>query len=48
MRLLYAEPLRAAGVDVRTTNYLGMPHGFVSLPRLCRAAAVRTRVAAWP
>ena len=25
-------------VGVRTTNYLGMPHGFLSMPRRCRAA----------
>jgi acetyl esterase len=35
---LYAERLREAGVAVRYTNYLGMPHGFLSMPRLCRAA----------
>lgn len=36
--LLYAERLRAAAVPVRLTNYLGMPHGFLSMPRLCAAA----------
>ncbi|MEN3312786.1 MAG: acetyl esterase [Actinomycetota bacterium] len=36
--LLYAKRLRDAGVRVRATNYLGMPHGFLSMPRLCRAA----------
>jgi acetyl esterase len=34
----YAEALRAAGVPVRLTEYVGMPHGFLSLPRICRAA----------
>jgi hypothetical protein len=23
---------------VRYTNYLGMPHGFLSMPRICSAA----------
>ena len=36
--LLYARRLEQAGVRVRVTNYLGMPHGFLSMPRLCRAA----------
>lgn len=36
--LRYAERLRAAGVPVRTTEYIGMPHGYLSFPRLCRAA----------
>ena len=36
--ILYAQRLRAAGVHVRFTNYLGMPHGFLSMPRLCRSA----------
>ncbi len=35
---LYAARLEEAGVAVRYTNYLGMPHGFLSMPRLCRAA----------
>jgi acetyl esterase/lipase len=34
----YAARLAEAGVPVRYTNYLGMPHGFVSTPRLCRSA----------
>lgn len=36
--ILYAARLEAAGVPVRHTDYLGMPHGFLSMPRLCRAA----------
>ena len=28
----YAEALRAAGVEVRHTNYRGAPHGFASVP----------------
>jgi len=28
----YASALRGAGVEVRHTNYLGMPHGFASFP----------------
>ena len=35
---LYAERLMAAGVSVRLRSYPGMPHGFLSMPRLCRAA----------
>ncbi|SDY40070.1 acetyl esterase [Modestobacter sp. DSM 44400] len=36
--LRYADTLRAAGVPVRTTQYVGMPHGYLSFPRLCRSA----------
>ena len=34
----YADRLAEAGVEVRYTRYLGMPHGFVSLPGVCSAA----------
>jgi acetyl esterase/lipase len=36
--VLYAARLAEAGVPVRHTDYLGMPHGFLSMPRICRAA----------
>ena len=36
--LRYADVLRAAGVPVRVTQYVGMPHGYLSFPRLCRAS----------
>ena len=35
----YAEALRAAGVEVRLTNYLGAPHGFASFPGATRVGA---------
>jgi acetyl esterase len=35
----YAAALRAAGVPVRFTEYVGVPHGFVNFPGLCRSAA---------
>jgi acetyl esterase len=34
----YAEKMRAAGVPVRYTEYVGMPHGFLNFPGLCRSA----------
>jgi acetyl esterase len=34
----YAALLRAAGVPVRFTEYVGVPHGFVNFPGLSRAA----------
>src|SRR3546814_5742088 len=34
----YAQRLREAGVPVRFENYMGMPHGFLSLASLCPAA----------
>jgi acetyl esterase/lipase len=34
----YAERLRDAGVSARLTEYAGMPHGFTTLPGMCRSA----------
>lgn len=39
----YAARLRDAGVHVRYSNYLRVPHGFLSTPRLCPAAAAQAR-----
>ena len=34
----YAAKLRAAGGSVRLTEYVGVPHGFLNFPGLCRGA----------
>jgi acetyl esterase len=34
----YAAALRSAGVPVRFTEYVGMPHGFLNFPGICRGA----------
>ena len=34
----YAEALRTAGVEVRYTEYLGTPHGYINMPGLTRAS----------
>jgi acetyl esterase/lipase len=35
----YAAALRQAGVPVRLTEYIGMPHGYLNFPGVCRGAA---------
>ena len=35
----YAAVLRSAGVPVRFTEYVGMPHGYLNFPGVCRGAA---------
>ena len=34
----YATALRSAGVPVRFTEYVGMPHGYLNFPGVCRGA----------
>jgi acetyl esterase/lipase len=34
----YAAALRTAGVPVRFTEYIGMPHGYLNFPGVCRSA----------
>lgn len=34
----YAHALRAAAVPVRLSEYVGMPHGYINFPGICRAA----------
>lgn len=36
--LRYAGQLRDAGVPVRLTEYVGMPHGYLNFPGVCRSA----------
>jgi acetyl esterase len=35
----YAQRLSEAGVEVRHTTYVGVPHGFLSVPGVCPSAA---------
>ncbi|MCC3275403.1 alpha/beta hydrolase [Arthrobacter sp. zg-Y20] len=37
--LRYGAALRAAGVPVRVSTYVGMPHGYLAFPRLFRSAS---------
>lgn len=37
--LRYADLLQEAGVPVRLTNYVGLPHGFASFPGIARSGA---------
>lgn len=37
--LRYADALRICGVEVRATNYVGLPHGFASFPGVAPAGA---------
>jgi acetyl esterase len=39
----YADALRAAGVPVRLTNYLRVPHGFASMPGAAPAVGRQQR-----
>jgi acetyl esterase len=34
----YADALRAVGVPVRLTEYVGTPHGYLNFPRICGAS----------
>ena len=55
--LRYADALRAAGVAVHSTMYVGLPHGFASFPGVARAGAqqradlvaeLRRHLVGWP
>lgn len=37
--LRYGQTLRRAGVPVRVTNYVGLPHGFANFPGIARSGA---------
>jgi acetyl esterase len=34
----YGDALRSAGVPVRVTEYVGMPHGYLAFPQFARSA----------